>query len=696
LLFYTPDVISFHLRSVRARAMGQTSATGVGLPTGYGGDFCYEEAFSRNLGWVTDWEQQALRGKRVAIAGMGGVGGFHLLTLARFGIGAFNIADPDKFELVNFNRQVGATLATIGRPKPEVMAEMARQINPELQIACSCDGLTEANLDAFLVGADLCIDGLDFFVLEVRRKLNARCRELGIPVINAAPLGMGTAFLIFTPESMSFEEWFNLDGLSEEQQYVSYLVGMAPSALHRSYLADVGRVDLRGHRGPSTVAGCELCAAVASVETVKLLLHRGTVRSAPYYHHFDAYRGRWTVRRLRGGNRHPVQRLKIALTRRFAAKASQVASIPNPMVRPQGEIENILGFARWAPSGDNTQPWRFEIIDQERVIIHLTPEADDIYDYRGGEATLLAGGTLLESILIAASHWNRKVEWAYERCDAGTHRITVFLRHETTTNVDPLFSYVPMRSVDRRPYRLRSLTKEEKSALSTAIGPDLEVEWYETAQERWRLSRLNARATAIRLMTPEAFRVHQRVLDWDRRFSPDRVPAAAAGMSKLSLGPMRWAMESWARMRLLNFVGGILSAQIQMDYVPGLRSAAFFALRIRTRAMDGEPRPVRLLRAGMAVQRFWLTATALRLALQPAFATLVFAEYGSEQQRFTYDERALSNAQRLGAEAALMFGKNRAGIIFLGRIGEPNRRPTPGRSVRRALDDLLVTSTSIR
>lgn len=249
-----------------------------------GVEFSYEEAFSRNLGWLTQWEQQALRFKRVAIAGMGGVGGFHLLTLARFGIGCFNIADCDKFELVNFNRQVGATLASIGRPKVEVMAEMARDINPELRIACFESGLTEANLDEFLAGMDLCIDGLDFFVLDIRRQLNARCRELGVPVINAAPLGMGTAFLIFAPGGMSFEDWFRLDGLSEEQQYISYLVGMAPSALHRGYLVDPSRVDLRGHRGPSTVAGCELCASVASVEAIKIMLGRGPVRAVPYYH----------------------------------------------------------------------------------------------------------------------------------------------------------------------------------------------------------------------------------------------------------------------------------------------------------------------------------------------------------------------------------------------------------------------------
>src|SRR4029079_3041809 len=90
-----------------------------------GASFRFGTAFDRNIGWLTEWEQQALRGKRVAIAGAGGVGGGYLMTLVRFGVGMFTSADPDRFELVNFNRQVGATLSSIGRAKVEVLAENA-------------------------------------------------------------------------------------------------------------------------------------------------------------------------------------------------------------------------------------------------------------------------------------------------------------------------------------------------------------------------------------------------------------------------------------------------------------------------------------------------------------------------------------------------------------------------------------------
>ena len=67
--------------------------------------FNYDKAFSRNIGWVTQDEQARLRSARIAIAGLGGVGGAHLLTLARLGIARFVISDFDEFDLHNMNRQ---------------------------------------------------------------------------------------------------------------------------------------------------------------------------------------------------------------------------------------------------------------------------------------------------------------------------------------------------------------------------------------------------------------------------------------------------------------------------------------------------------------------------------------------------------------------------------------------------------------
>ncbi len=278
--------------------------------------FNYNEAFSRNIGWLTHQEQDQLRHKRVAIAGLGGVGGVHLLTLCRLGIGKFHLAEFDSFDLANFNRQAGATTSTLGQGKLDVMLQQAREINPELEITGFADGVTEDNLDAFLDGVDLYIDGLDFFAFEARQKVFAACSVKGIPAITAAPLGMGTALLNFLPGGMRFDEYFRFEDGPENEMPLRFLMGLAPARLQMGYLVDPGTVDLANRKGPSTIMACQLCAGVAATEALKILLGRGPVRAAPKGYHFDAYRNKLALTWRPGGNQNPLQRLLIAIAKR--------------------------------------------------------------------------------------------------------------------------------------------------------------------------------------------------------------------------------------------------------------------------------------------------------------------------------------------------------------------------------------------
>jgi molybdopterin/thiamine biosynthesis adenylyltransferase len=278
--------------------------------------FNYEEAFSRNIGWVTRREQGLLRHKRVAIAGLGGVGGVHLLTLCRLGIGKFHLADFDTFDLANFNRQAGAMLSTLGQGKLDVLIRQARDINPELEVTGFAEGVTEKNLEEFLHGVDLYIDGLDFFAFEVRQQVFAACAAKGIPAVTAAPLGMGTSVLNFMPGGMRFDDYFRLEDGPELEMPLRFLMGLAPARLQMGYLVDPGTVDLANRKGPSTIMACQLCAGAAATETLKILLGRGPVRAAPKGYHFDAYRNKLALTWRPGGNRNPLQRVLIALAKR--------------------------------------------------------------------------------------------------------------------------------------------------------------------------------------------------------------------------------------------------------------------------------------------------------------------------------------------------------------------------------------------
>jgi molybdopterin/thiamine biosynthesis adenylyltransferase len=278
--------------------------------------FDYAAAFARNIGWVTAAEQEQLRGKRIAIAGMGGVGGFHLLTLARLGVGKFNIADLDTFELANFNRQAGAAMSTLHQPKVGVLGRMAQDINPECEIRSFPAGVTGQNLPEFFRDVDLYVDGLDFFAFDIRERVFDHCARHGIPAITVAPLGMSAALLNFLPGKMSFEQYFQLAGRPELEKAIRFLIGLAPALLHRGYLADASRVNLAEHRGPSTVIACQLCAGVAAAEALKILLRRGPVSAAPHGVQFDGYRNKLTHTWRPGGNRHPLNRLAIAIAKR--------------------------------------------------------------------------------------------------------------------------------------------------------------------------------------------------------------------------------------------------------------------------------------------------------------------------------------------------------------------------------------------
>jgi hypothetical protein len=160
------------------------------------------------------------------------------------------------------------------------------------------------------------VDGIDFFALKARRMVFREARARGIWAVTAGPLGFSSAYLIFSPTGMSFDEYFDFDGASDPfDELVSFLVGLAPRATHRTYI-DFSRVDPATGRGPSAGLACHLCSGVAAAEVLKILLGRSPIRPAPCFFQFDAYRQVFVRGRLAGGNRHPWRRLKRRLVRK--------------------------------------------------------------------------------------------------------------------------------------------------------------------------------------------------------------------------------------------------------------------------------------------------------------------------------------------------------------------------------------------
>ncbi len=154
--------------------------------------------FSRTQLLLGESAMQELANKRVAVFGIGGVGGYACEALVRSGIGAFDLIDDDKVCLTNLNRQIIATRKTVGKYKTEVMKERMLEINPNVDVRIhNCFFLPE-NADKFPFDEyDYIIDAVDTVTAKI--SIIMKANELGIPVISSMGAGNKldpTAFMV--------------------------------------------------------------------------------------------------------------------------------------------------------------------------------------------------------------------------------------------------------------------------------------------------------------------------------------------------------------------------------------------------------------------------------------------------------------------------------------------------------------------
>ena len=129
----------------------------------------------------------------VILAGVGAVGGYALEGLVRAGIGRIRVVDADTFSGSNLNRQILATVDTVGRPKADVACERARSINPDIEIEPMRVLVDDTTVDDILSGDfDILVDAID--TVRCKISLLRRASEIGIPTFSS----MGAALHLDT------------------------------------------------------------------------------------------------------------------------------------------------------------------------------------------------------------------------------------------------------------------------------------------------------------------------------------------------------------------------------------------------------------------------------------------------------------------------------------------------------------------
>lgn len=214
-----------------------------------GDDKFYWERVRRNLGWLGNTEeeqharQQKLRDAVIGVAGCGGIGGATAERLVRMGVQNIKLADPDKFEISNINRQFAATYDNIGRNKAEAVAEAIWNTTRDVNIDVFSEGIEPSRVDEFFDGCDYVLDKIELFEMQARYTLHqafrrsTRCKFMMLTPV----FGHRTFFFKWTRDSMTAEEYFGIPAgtpmnESNARQMLSRFIPEMPDYPNRAML----------------------------------------------------------------------------------------------------------------------------------------------------------------------------------------------------------------------------------------------------------------------------------------------------------------------------------------------------------------------------------------------------------------------------------------------------------------------------
>lgn len=353
---------------------------------------------------------------------------------------------------------------------------------------------------------------------------------------------------------------------------------------------------------------------------------------------------------------------------------------------PAEALRGIIERARWAPSADNTQPWRFQLLDATACrIAYLTEVGMGVFNLDHYTGHLAMGG-LFETFRLAAGATGALADIVVEQGGNVEGAFTATARiAPAQAPPDPLASVIEQRTTQRRLMSGRALPDAVKQAISDDLPPGYRVVWLQSLPDRRRLARLLSRVGKVRLLMPETFEVHRDTVAWGARYSDDRIPSDAIGADPLTRRIMAWALQSRARVTWLNRILGHWLPRLEMDYLPALACGAHFFLVGDTTADSLEHR----LNHGAAMQRLWLSVTRHGMQFQPEMAALVFSRYLRARIEFTQNPAMATLMAEAADEFARLLGEaDWRRVVFMGRIGKSGI--VRSRSMRLPLDTVLT------
>lgn len=333
---------------------------------------------------------------------------------------------------------------------------------------------------------------------------------------------------------------------------------------------------------------------------------------------------------------------------------------------PRDVIESVLQAGVQAPSGGNSQPWKFEVLGNQIRIISLPEKDHPILNYKH-RGTWIAHGALIENIDIAAAAKGYRADTRLFP-DSQELKVTAHITLiPDTTTPSPLYEAIFKRGTNRKPYHAQPLSKEQESSLLKAIEgiPDCAVTFLAEQEKMQRVARALSVAERVMFENKELHRLFFNEVVWNKEEEQEK--RGGLNAQTLELEPpqlllMRLCMKHWISMSLLNKIG--MARLIAKDNSKIYSKASLMGALSVT-----EDRDESYVNVGRALQRIWLTAASMGLSLHPITGVLFLWQkiQAGEANLFS------KNHQKLITEAYKEIKREfnpKGTIAFLFRIGE--------------------------
>lgn len=579
---------------------------------------------SRNKYKITPDEQEILRQKTIAIAGLS-VGNNIACTIALERLaGKLKLADFDDLELSNMNR-IRSSMCDLGQPKAIITARQIAEIDPFIEVELFQEGITPSNLRDFLIGggaADVLIEVCDS--LDIKIMLREACRDSGIPVLmdtsdrcmidverydwdKGLPLLHGLAGDLNTARLRDLSN-------PEKIPYMLKMIGLETlSARAKVSMLEIGQSIPTWPQLASTV----VMGAGITADVCRRMLLGYEVASGRYYADPEQLiPGRSP---LANSYQPPiVEPLRPDDLRQITDPL--IATYPSDELPEPAPLDEMITMAGMAPSSGNDQPWHFYAREGHLFLFHELSRTYSFGDYRN-LASQISMGAALENLHLAAIRkgWSLTVEpWPTE--DERLVARIVFRRSACDHPWPELVEQVPERHTIRSIEAPQPIAREHLDLLVAAAEsiPGARLQLTTSREDMDVLGSIISKVDRMRIFDPQGhYDFFHREMKWSEKQAIEEKTGMWIGTLEIPPVFVK-ALEAVKEPEVINTLRAIDGGK-SFEQVTRQSTSAASAMGFLTMPRYGRED---FLHGGIAGQRLWLMATRLGIAFHPLIAPL--------------------------------------------------------------------------